>query len=131
MVLLLWFVLVVVEVFRNYYIIEVRKHNPNHTTMFRLRVMVGIVFWIVSPVIFKMRFDQWWTLPIVLPITFFFVFDTGLNISRGLPYFYLGDNSKIDRLQKKYGGSFAWFWWKLILAAGSVALYFYGWRIYS
>lgn len=130
MIYLAWFFLIFAEVFRNYYLIVIRKYNPNHSLSFRMRVVVGIVFWIAAPLIFKMRVDQWWALPVMMSFTFFFLFDSMLNGLRQLPYFYLGDNSLLDRLQKKYGGSFTWFWWKLILAIGSVAFYNYGWRIY-
>lgn len=132
MIYIAWLALIALEVWRNYYIIVKNKHNPNHNVSTILRVVVGFAFWLVTPLLQHnpMRIDQWWAMPFMMAMTFFFLFDFWLNICRDLPYWYLGDTSKLDRLQKKYPGAFPWFWWKLMLAIGSVALFEYGFKIY-
>lgn len=127
--------LILAEVARNYYVIEVKKQNPDHRLFMACRLIVGMAFWMVAPLMAElstdwfgtspMRHDQWLGLPFMQAFTFFFLFDWLLNISRGLPYWYLG-KSTIDSWQKDHGGAFGWFWWRLMLAAGGYSLFLKG-----
>jgi len=56
-------------------------------------------------------------------ITFWFLFDTGLNAFRGRKLFYLGNNF-IDKLQKKYPNELVWFVFKAIAFLGFFGMYY-------
>jgi hypothetical protein len=127
MIQLIWLLLILAEVARNYYVINIQKRNPDHGLALAVRAVLGAVFWILSPLISPaMRPDQWWALPIMMFFTFGVLFNLGLNIARKRPYWYLGGKSKIDLWQRDHGGAFAWFWWRLFLAMGSVSLFWRG-----
>jgi hypothetical protein len=131
MIQLIWLLLVLAEVARNYYVINIQGRNPNHGLALAVRVLLGIVFWFLSPLISDLRPDQWWALPVMMFFTFGFIFDLGLNIARKRPYWYLGGKSVIDTFQRDHGGAFPWFWWRLMLAIASVDLFHRGFKALS
>lgn len=138
MIQLIWLLLILAEVARNYYIIEIEKRNPDHDKFMVYRSLVGVLYWLLAaPLLSKLdahwfgmeliRPDQWWPMPIMLGLTFHCIFNWVLNVARKRPYWYLGGKSKIDLWQREHGGAFAWFWWRLILMLGSISLFATGW----
>lgn len=137
--LLTWIVLIWVEIFRNWCIIEVGNKRPTYWWSNIIRITVGFMFWIVSPMLARMDYYQWWGMIPMMLFTFWFVFDYGLNLVRNLvyrieddhreplPFYYLNPKgSWLDRLQYKYPHPYPWFWFKLILMVGGLMLFYYG-----
>ena len=117
MYLALWFAHTLIFAVINY--TEIRKNqNPIHWLNAAITVLLaGMLCW------FESR-PLWFAIPCFL-LTYWFLFDTLLNLMRGLPVFYLGDASVLDRLQKQYGGVWPWFVWKAILFVGFTLSYFF------
>lgn len=106
-----------------------KKQSPNYSgsSVLRMAVLSGI--WISSPWLRSgMTIDQWWFIPPMVLLCFWFLFDWHLNLARTWsghhrPYWYLGNNSKLDKWQKAHGGAFMWFWIKLCLATVAVVIF--------
>ena len=106
-----------------------KKQSPNYSgsNVLRLAVLSGL--WVTSPWLRdNMTIDQWWTIPPMALLCFWFLFDWFLNLARTWsghprPYWYLGENSKLDKWQRAHGGAFRWFWIKFGLAASSVIIF--------
>lgn len=106
-----------------------KKQSPNYSgsNVLRMAVLSGI--WISSPWLRSgMTIDQWWFIPPMALLCFWFLFDWHLNLARTWsghhrPYWYLGNNSKLDKWQKAHGGAFMWFWIKLCLATVAVVIF--------
>lgn len=128
-------VLTLIESYRNWYIIVYKKKSPNHQWRWWLRLLIALVFWIVTPIFYHdLPLDSWLAMPVMMAFLFWWVFDTSLNLMRGLPPWYLdvkGDpeeDSSIDGFQERTFGELPWFWFKFILAGASVTTFFYGWN---
>lgn len=128
MILYIWLgyiVLVCLEIARNYRIIEEKKQRPIYLRRWFIRVAVSLVYWI--PFYWVLPYYQWLGMLVMMPLTFWFVFDYGLNAARRKPFAYLNPNgSWLDRLQVNSTGVAAWFFWKLILMAAGVWLFYKG-----
>ncbi len=123
MIYLIWLILIALEVFRNWYLIVKKKHNIDHEIGSMIRFAVSFAFWMATPVFFSIRTDQWWMMPLMMGLTFWFLFDLFLNIARGKSFDYLGDGSWLDRIQKNSIGEFPSFCFKAILAVGSIVAF--------
>ena len=133
--LISWMLIIVLEIIRNYHIIDIKKRRPVYWQSNVLRIAVGFGFWVVAPIVAKIPYWSWWGMIPMMLFTFWFVFDYGLNLARKKrPFFYLNPKgSWLDRFQYNSTGTFSWFFWKLILMAGGLWLFFKGldvaWRV--
>lgn len=101
-----WLLFIAWEVRRNYRIIEVHKERPDYLNSFFVRVFFGFL----STALMCQTWDPgyWSTWIQAVPAivyelsSFYLVFDVWLNIRRGKPWDYQGDNSGIffDHLPK-------------------------------
>lgn len=94
--LLIWVLLIGLEVFRNWYMIENKKSKPNYLVSFILR---GMAFILYGSLIWSTKYE-WFTFTIFLycVTSFFILFDPLLNITRGKDWYYVGHSSGwIDR----------------------------------
>lgn len=128
MVYVIWLILIALEVWRNWYKIEKKKVRINHKGAILIRIIVGFVFWVLIPLAVSLPVDRYWALPIMMSLTFWFLFDLGLNMARGRSYFYLGEESWLDKKLKSTVGAWGWFWWKLFLAIGGIITFEYGFK---
>lgn len=134
-ILLLWIALIVAEIVRNWYIIDEKNSRPVYSASTMLRIVVGFIFWLTTPVVFEISYYQWWGMVFMMLFTFWFIFDYGLNQFRNivtfkfyyLPFFYLNrKGSWLDQMQCNYPHPFPWFCFKVILMVGGIALFYYG-----
>jgi hypothetical protein len=127
-VFIIYMFLIFLEIYRNYYIIEIKKRRPVYWRSTWLRLTVGAAFWFGSLIFSSMPYWSRWGMIPMMVLTFWFVFDYGLNIVRKKkPFFYLNPNgSWLDKFQYNSTGTFSWFWWKLFLMIGGLLLYFKG-----
>ena len=93
--------------------------KSGHIVRFFLRAIVILYLAYISDV-----YMPFWQVLATYTITFWFLFDSMLNIARGRSVLYLGGNA-IDKLQIKYGGPFVWFVWKAILFCGLSGIYYF------
>lgn len=135
-IVLIWLGLVLLEAFRNSKIIVKKRVSPKHKGAFWLRVVVGIVFWIGTPVVYSdLWWDSWWMMAPMMALTFWWLFDSSLNLLRGRKIWWLGDpddpeeDSWIDNFQLKTFGAWPWFWFKLFLAGASITVFYKGFDI--
>lgn len=133
LIVLTWIVLVELEAIRNWYIIVKKKKSPKHKWRTVLRIVVGIVFWIATPIVYHdLPYDSWWAMPMMMGFTFWWLFDSSLNLMRGRKIWYLGDpsdpeeDSKLDEAQLKAFGAFPAFFFKLLFAGASTTTFYYG-----
>lgn len=129
-VIFCWLFLIYLEIARNFYLIENRKQRPVYWQSNVGRVVVGFVFWIISPWFIwpSMNYWHWWGMVPMMLLSFWFFFDYGLNVVRQVkPFYYLNpEGSFLDRFQCNYPNSYVWFWWKLMLMITGVMLFHYG-----
>lgn len=135
-ILITWLAIIMADIIRNWVIIEVKKQRPNYFWSNVLRIAVGFVFWLLSPVLFRMTEWQWWSMIPMMLFTFWYCFDYGLTQFRNtfninnkprIVFDYLNPNgSWLDRMQCKYPDKYPWFWFKFFLMLAGIALYFYG-----
>lgn len=92
-----WLLFIAWEVRRNYRIIEVHKERPDYLNSFFVRCFFGLVF---TPLMCQAWDPGYWSTWIeALPAivyelsSFYLVFDLALNIARGKPWDYQGENS--------------------------------------
>lgn len=122
--LLSWLLLIAIEITRNWFIIEVKHEGPNHLLGSLYRAAIGIMWFIVF---FKLGFLWYWLIPFQL-FSFWFLFDTFLNIARGKPIAYLDDpkdaveDSIIDTISQKLFHVEVIFYLKLILFIGATSI---------
>lgn len=129
MIELIIFLLIELEVAWDWYHEIKKKQSPDYagSNVLRLAVLSGL--WIASPWLrHNLSIDQWWTIPPMALLNFWFLFDWSLNLARtwsghSRPYWYLGENSKLDKWQRANGGAFRWFWIKLGLAVISLIVF--------
>lgn len=125
-IIITWLALIVLEAYRHWYLIELEHRSPNRILSAILRSGAALCLWIASPLNIQMETDQWWAIPIMEVLTFWFLFDLMLNILRGKYFFYLGETKWIDRIQKRTVGEWPAFCFKFLLAIASITLCFYG-----
>lgn len=96
--LFVWFVVIGVEIYRNYYMIERSKERPNYTLSFILRGMAAIFHGILfSP----SNWVEYFPVFIFQVTSFWILFDLGLNILRNEAIFYTGrDSGLLDKVGK-------------------------------
>lgn len=137
-----WFVLIFIEIWRNWYIIQVNKKRPVYWYSQLLRYVIGFLYWVGVGAISNghtIAHEQWWGLSIMMLFTFWFFFDYGLNQFRnlmnrirkaGVPtiqFDYLNPKgSWLDQMQYKFPGTFPWFCFKALLALTGITLFHYG-----
>jgi hypothetical protein len=115
----IFWVFIFLQLAWHYYVIEVKRKEPNHLLHFWIRFIVAFVI-----------AAMWHELTIInlatYGITFWFGFDTLLNILRRKSIIHLG-NSTIDTFQKTHpdGGEFMWFCLKAITFLGLVGAYYF------
>jgi hypothetical protein len=96
------------------------NQGPDYSKSNMIRVAVGAVFWLISPVIYpSMNWKQFLLIPVISVPLFSFIFDWGLNIMRNhwgieREYYYLGQKNKLDIWQREHGGAKLWFYLKLV-----------------
>lgn len=119
-----WFAIIVLEILRNWAIIVVKHRRPKYWWSNVIRIMVGFIFWVITGVVAKPSPAHYYALPIMMALTFWWTFDYGLNLVRKVkPYYYLNpQGSWLDQWQCNHPNTYAWFWFKLFLAFGGVAL---------
>jgi len=122
MILLIW-MLAGLEIWWDWRLIERKQRSPNYRGSNKLRVAVGALVWILWPVFVEVSHAQWLFSPVMMFANFWFIFDYGLNKARKKELMHLGTN-RIDMFQKEHGGERRWFWIKLVLAVGSVVVYY-------
>jgi hypothetical protein len=116
--------LVALEIWWDWRLIEKKQRSPNYRGSNWLRVIVGTVLWCMWPVVSpSIGHIQWLYSPVMTFCVFWFVFDYGLNKARDKPLMYLGWRA-MDLWQRENGGLTVWFWTKLALAVGSVVVYY-------
>lgn len=107
--ILLILTVITIDVYVNWYIIEVKRIRPNHLVFWLIRAVIG------STLAYKESSLGWVSESVAICFIYWFLFDLLLNIARQKPFNYLGDPI-IDRLQKKYLHSFPAFIWKAMIA---------------
>ncbi len=117
MIYAIFLFLVACEVTWDWYHMEKLNKSPNYAGSNMLRVLLGMVFWAAAPTMKHMTPIEYILLPVFMGVSYWFFFDWWLNLARtwsgnSKPYWYLGENSKLDKWQKANGGAFAWFWIK-------------------
>jgi len=113
--LIIWIAFIGIAVFYNWLLIE--KHiSPWHPLNASITIIFAIVFAYYDPR------PNWFVIPCALS-TYWFLFDTGLNLARGKIIWYLGQGSVIDRLSQKAPLQVVWIL-KGILALGFIGCYY-------
>jgi hypothetical protein len=104
--------------------------SPDYEGSNIVRMMLGSIYWICFPLVSGgLEVVQWFWIPVMAMLNFWFWFDFGLNVFRKIrgldrTIYYLGENNRIDRWQIKYGGARQWFIIKALLAMLSVIFFF-------
>jgi hypothetical protein len=94
--MIIWLIIILLEAYRNWHIIEVQKFRPNYLQSFILRGIVaifhGIYMGVTEPA-------NWYPVLIFQVSSFWLLFDLTLNVLRGKSIFYKGKNSGwLDKL---------------------------------
>ena len=104
--MIFWIIFIILEIIRNYILIEKKKIRPNYAGSFIWRAFFGLVCYIlahrgyVDPIVNIVN-----NIPFIIwQLTSFWIFfDIGLNLSRGKPIGYKGKTSGwLDRLPVAY-----------------------------
>lgn len=113
--LLIWFGFIFLAIFYNWLLIE-KRVSPWHP----LNAIITIIFAIVFA-----YYDQRPASFVIFCAlsTYWFLFDTGLNIARGKFFWYLGQESVIDRLSQNMPLQVVWIF-KGIFALGLIGCYY-------
>lgn len=124
--IILWFVVIIGEAFRNWYLIEREKIEINHAKQVVIRCAVAIPLWMATPIFFEphIPIESFWWQPGMMALTFWFHFDILLNVMRKKPFWYFGQGSWLDRQQAKW--PLPWIWFKFLLAYASITIWFKG-----
>lgn len=120
----LWIAFIVLEAIRNWYMIEIKKMEINHTRQFIIRSIIGLAFWIISPIAaHDFSWTGWWLMPLMMGSTFWSGFDMLLNIFRKKSIFYFGKKPFLDKIQSEWPQP--WVYFKLFFAGASITAYFH------
>ncbi|HEY3403892.1 MAG TPA: hypothetical protein VGK59_10925 [Ohtaekwangia sp.] len=129
-----YFLIIGIEIFRNWCIIDVGQRRPTYWWSNVIRVFVSFVFWVCVKPFSDITYLQWWLLIPVMLLMFWWVFDYGLIQFRNfmgrlqkrdpsLIWYRLNPKGSIlDRLQCKALSLPAWFFIKLALMIASITL---------
>lgn len=115
MTLLIWVGFIGLMIFINWLLIE-KRINPFHL----LNALIACIF--AAMFCYHDIRPLWFNIPCAL-FTYWFLFDTGLNLARGEYIWYLGKESVIDKLSQKLPLQVV-FIFKGILALGFIACYY-------
>lgn len=119
MILLSVYILIVI--LRHWYIIEIEHRSPDKRKASMMRAFFGSVL-----VMGQSTSDLSHDLPIAMfaMFGFWFCFDYGLNLIRGVkPFYYLNSTGPIDLFQHRVLGAHTWFWIKLNLMLATILLH--------
>lgn len=108
-----WLAFIILEIWRNYVLIEKRHIHPNYAGSFTVRAFFGLLCLILANPSFDPLVNGLDYLPFIAfeCTSFWLLFDPILNLTRGKPIGYKGANSGyLDRLPK-------WAYWSLKLIA--------------
>jgi hypothetical protein len=111
MLWILWILFIILQIVHHYYIIVVCKKSPNYIKHTLVRFIISYLLLLFFNSITILNF-------LILGTSFWFLFDIGLNVARGLPIDYVGKNAWLDRLSAKIDkalGKGAMFYLKLML----------------
>jgi len=124
MLIILAFLLI--ELLRNYYLIDIKKKSPDHGFNFALRVipLVALYYYTTNWHFLTPDWQRFGQAVIAFVSIFWFGFDTVLNLLRGEPVDYLGD-SAIDMFQKNHPNADVWFYFKAIFFVFGVLQWFF------
>lgn len=122
--LILWVLFIGFEVWWNLWLIR-NQHAVDHAQQLFIRVVVGAALWILTAIFADIEADQWLAQPLALALSFWFLFDSLMGLALKRDVTFLGTTARLDRLQRKAPLIVVW-WFKLLLAVGSVLIYYYG-----
>lgn len=111
----LWLLFIVLDIVRNYYMIEKEKESPVYLVSFFIRFWA----WLLIGIYLNVTSENWFTYTTIATTSFWLIFDIGLNAVRKEPFKYVGKHSGwIDR----YVGSKPWLYWtfKVVALVGLV-----------
>jgi hypothetical protein len=111
MAYLFWFLFVALAIITQWDIIENKHRYPDKSLWFILRVVIAAFFmwWFVA-----IGYYWYWTI-IFMAGSFWWPFNTGLNLMRGKPIAHLSpENSLVDKLLVKTIGYQITFWLSLL-----------------
>ncbi len=111
------------RIFVDYELIVVKKISPPHW------LNAGIMGLVIGCLMVIDKGHPYWFTALTFTLTYSYFFDLGLNLSRGLPYYYIGDTAATDKIEQwvigsdinKYGMIFAL---KTIVVVGLIGAYF-------
>jgi hypothetical protein len=88
--LCLWLLFIILEIVRNYYLIEIVLRSPDYKYSFFFRAFVAFF----HAVLFNLQVPaDWWPVLIFQLTSFWILFSPLLNILRDRPFWYLGKKS--------------------------------------
>lgn len=123
-ILVMWFVFIVLEVIRNWHLIEHLKMDVDHVGATFFRLTVFGTYWIVC-LFFVDRaipIESWLFMPVMMAFTFWCIFDVGLNLMRGKSLLYFGEGSWLDRKQSAW--PLPWVIFKFFFAGASILTWY-------
>lgn len=113
--LLIWFAFIGIAIFANWLLID-KKISPWHPLNAAITILFACSFAYHDP-------RPHWFIILCSLSTYWFIFDTGLNIARGELLWYLGKGSIIDRLSQRAPLQVVWIL-KGILSLGLIGCYY-------
>ena len=116
MILLIWFLFVGIMIAINWYIIKEKKISPLHPLNAAIVILSA---WGLE----HFDFRPHWFCRACFLLTYWWLFDSGLNIACGWPIQNLGTTGFIDRTLKPYEAPV--FWFKSILFIGFTLSYYF------
>jgi len=102
----LWLLFILLDVYRNWYMIEKKKTKPIYLQSFTIRGMAAILHGILMDV---ENIDEWTPLLFFQLSSFWVIFDLSLNLLRKKSVFHVGKANLID----KYLGTIPEIYWTL------------------
>jgi len=113
--LLIWFGFIGAAIFVNWLLIH-KNIKPNHPLNAFITILLTAIF---------CHYDEHphWFIALCGLSTYWFIFDTGLNIARGKLVWYLGQGSVIDRWSQKLPLQVVWIF-KAMIAGFFIGAYY-------
>lgn len=106
--MIIWLLLIFVEVYRNYYMIEIKKESPWYLLSFIFRAMAFILH---GALIMNVGPGSWDVFVMQIG-SFYLLFDPLLNLFRKKSFWYTGaNNASNSGWIDKYIGSHPWLFW--------------------
>lgn len=98
MIWILWFLFIIEEVIRNWYVIEIKKRNINHNTEATIRIAFAtLLLLLMFPKNGNLLHVMCWFIGAFF--SFWLLFNIGLNALRGKPFGYVGKAALLDKLE--------------------------------